>query len=101
MHHIALLFAGAFLCNGIPHLVSGLQGRPFPTPFATPRGVGDSSPVVNFLWGALNLLIGLWLLSDHPVTIGLNLRFLALIVGALTIGLFLALHFDKVQRGRR
>ncbi|MBS0521677.1 MAG: hypothetical protein JSR90_23480 [Proteobacteria bacterium] len=101
MHHIALLFAGALLCNCIPHLVSGLQGRPFPTPFATPRGIGDSPPMVNFLWGALNLLVGLWLLSDHPVVIGFNLRFLALIVGALAIGLYLALHFDKVRRERR
>ncbi|HEY4169248.1 MAG TPA: hypothetical protein VGM96_20835 [Reyranella sp.] len=27
---IALFFAGAFLCNSLPHLAAGLQRRPFP-----------------------------------------------------------------------
>lgn len=45
MIHLAPFFAGAFLCNALPHLAAGLQGRPFPTPFATPHGVGDSPPL--------------------------------------------------------
>ena len=51
MHYVAAFFAGAFLCNCIPHLDCGLRGAPFPTPFAKPRGIGDSSPLINVLWG--------------------------------------------------
>jgi hypothetical protein len=58
MDYIASFFAGAFLCNCIPHLACGLRGETFPTPFANPRGKGPSAPIVNFLWGAFNLLVG-------------------------------------------
>jgi hypothetical protein len=34
-----LFFAGVFLTNGIPHVVSGVMGRPFQTPLA-----GDDQP---------------------------------------------------------
>jgi hypothetical protein len=43
MSFFTLFIAGAFLCNAMPYLTSGLQGTPFPTPFAKPPGVGDSS----------------------------------------------------------
>ncbi len=36
MDYIAVFFAGAFLCNSLPHLACGLSGAPFPTPFAKP-----------------------------------------------------------------
>ncbi len=97
MEYIGLFFAGAFLCNGIPHLVAGLQGMPFQSPFAKPPGVGLSSPTVNVLWGALNLLLGLGLLSRHPVAFGLNVDFIVTIAGGLVIGLHLASHFGKVR----
>ncbi|MCU1740606.1 MULTISPECIES: hypothetical protein [Pseudomonas] len=94
---ITAFFAGVFLCNALPHLVSGLCGEVFPTPFAKPRGKGPSSPLVNFLWGAFNLLVGLVLLSRQPVIIGLNPEFIALTVGALAIGTYLCVHFGKVR----
>jgi hypothetical protein len=98
MNYVALFFAGGFLCNCIPHLVCGLQGAPFPSPFAKPPGQGDSSPLVNFLWGFFNLLAGGILLARNPVEFGFNLDFLALVVGALVIGISSSLHFGKVQR---
>lgn len=94
---ITLFFAGAMLCNSVPHLVAGLQGIPFPTPFAKPRGVGQSSALVNFLWGAVNLVLGLARLVSHPVTLGANLDCLMLALGALTLGLYLAWHFGKLR----
>jgi hypothetical protein len=100
MHYIADFFAGAFLCNSLPHLLCGLQGMPFPSPFAKPPGRGDSSPIVNVLWGSFNLLLGLALLSWHPVTIGLNPDFAVLGVGFLVLGIQLAWHFGKVQKNR-
>jgi hypothetical protein len=90
-------FAGAFLCNAIPHLASGLQGQPFPTPFATPRGVGESSPLLNFLWGFFNLAAGVSLLSIYPIVVGVNAPCLSLAAGALLLGLRLAIHFGRVR----
>lgn len=98
MNYVALFFAGAFLCNAIPHLCSGLQGLPFPTPFATPHGVGASPPIVNFFWGVANLLVGLFLLSRHEVTFGLNASFITVLIGVLVIGTFSSIHFGRVQR---
>jgi drug/metabolite transporter (DMT)-like permease len=77
-----------------------LRGETFPTPFAKPRGKGPSAPTVNFLWGAFNLLVGVYLLSRHPVTVGFEPGFLALVAGALAIGIYLSLHFGKVRRDR-
>jgi len=97
---VADFFAGAFLCNSLPHLVSGLQGAPFPSPFAKPPGIGDSSPLVNVLWGAFNLFAGILLLSRNPVMIGLSLEFAALVAGFLALGVQLSLHFGKVRQDR-
>jgi hypothetical protein len=101
MSYVSLFFAGAFLCNGIPHLCSGLMGRPFPTPFAKPRGVGDSSPLVNFLWGFFNLLVGSYLLSRHELAVGVNPELATLIFGALVLGTHLSLHFGRVQAAKK
>ncbi|BEU28509.1 hypothetical protein [Paraburkholderia sp. 22B1P] len=98
MHYVTLFLAGAFLCNCIPHLAVGLQGTPFPTPFAKPRGVGNSSPLVNFLWGSANLLIAVTRLVRHPVTLGVNPECLSLALGALLLGCYLSRHFGKVRR---
>jgi hypothetical protein len=97
MNYVAIFFAGLFLCNAVPHLVAGLQGAPFQSPFAKPRGVGLSSPLVNVLWGMFNLVVGVLLLSSHPVEIGPTIDFAVLIVGALAIGAYLALHFGRVR----
>lgn len=51
----AYFLGGVFLVNAVPHLVCGVTGRAFQTPFATPSGVGLSSSTVNVLWGACNL----------------------------------------------
>jgi hypothetical protein len=97
MSHVALFFAGAFLCNSIPHLCSGLQGRRFPTPFAKPRGVGESPPIANFFWGIANLLVGIYLLSRQPLEVGINPEFMSLTVGALLMGTYLSIHFGRVR----
>jgi len=57
-HCVAYVLGGAFLANAAPHLVSGLMGRPFQSPFAKPSGQGLSSSLVNVLWGFFNLAAG-------------------------------------------
>ncbi len=100
MNYVALFFAGAFLCNCIPHLCAGLQGASFPTPFAKPRGIGDSSSFVNFLRGAFNVCIGLAIHSRRPIVVGPTLDCLAPAAGALVTRAYLSRHFGKVRRDR-
>jgi len=82
---------GVLLANAIPHGVHGVSGRPFPTPFADPPGVGMSSPKLNIVWSIANL-----------VTAGLVLRRaprspLALAAGAVVMGFFLVGYFGSVD----
>ena len=56
-HLVAYFFGGAFLANMIPHLVNGISGSPFQSPFASPPGEGLSSSIVNVLWGMFNLVV--------------------------------------------
>lgn len=80
---IAYFFSGAFFANFVPHFVSGVLGRTFPTPFASPPFRGQSSARVNVLYGLGNLAVAYALL----VRIGeFDLRS-ALHAGAFGLGL--------------
>ena len=100
MDYVFICMSGMLITNAVPHLVAGLQGRPFPTPFARPSGFGNSPAIVNFLWGALNLLVGLYLYSMYPVKVGVTPGFGVFLLGILVIGIFCAWHFGKVQRDK-
>jgi hypothetical protein len=97
--YVAWFFAGAFLANAIPHTVQGISGNRFQTPFATPRGVGESSGVVNVIWGVFNLAIGGGLLQVFfPSELPPPWRLCAIaLIGALAMALWLANHFSKVR----
>jgi hypothetical protein len=60
-NYISCFFAGMFLANFVPHFIHGVSGDSFPSPFANPPGKGLSSPLINVLWGLLNLVIGYFL----------------------------------------
>ncbi len=100
LHTLSLLAGGAFLMNAIPHLVSGVLGRPFQSPFARPPGEGLSSPTVNVLWGFANLVLAYLLLIRFG---GVNLDGAADVVsaglGAFAIALFSARHFGRFHGG--
>lgn len=100
MPYLLNFLTGVFLCNCIPHLAAGLQGLAFPTPFAKPRGVGNSSALVNFLWGFFNLIAGLACYRGQPFSLGLNLASHLCVLGAVGLGVYLSLHFAKVRQGR-
>ncbi len=98
--YIAWFFGGAFLANTIPHLVSGVMGRPFQSPFATPSGEGLSSSTVNVLWGFLNLVVAYLLLCrvgdfDLHDSVGVA----AALFGGLLMSLFAARHFGRFHGG--
>lgn len=60
--YVAYFLGGAFIANAIPHLLTGIAGRPFPTPFASPPFKGLSSPAVNLVWAIGNLALAYGLL---------------------------------------
>jgi hypothetical protein len=96
--YVAWLFAGAFLANSIPHIVQGISGNRFQTPFASPRGVGESSAVVNVIWGFFNLAIGGALLYIFLPQLPPPWQLCAAaLIGALALALWLARHFGKVR----
>jgi hypothetical protein len=93
--------AGLFLANGVPHFVQGISGNWFQSPFASPPGVGESSPVVNVLWGFLNLVIGFALLfAFAPKGSDVIVEWAFVALGALIMSLFLARHFGRVRLRR-
>lgn len=90
---LSYLFGGAFLANAIPHLVSGMMGRPFQSPFAKPPGKGLSSSTVNVLWGFGNLVAAYLLVAkvgsfdirstDHAIALGIGVVFMGLVAARL------------------
>ena len=90
---VSYFFGGAFLVNAVPHLVSGLIGRAFPSPFSSPPGQGESTALVNVLWGTLNLVIG-YLLVCRVGTFDLQRNRDVLIVGAG--GLLMAMMLTRI-----
>lgn len=96
--YLAYFFAGIFLANGIPHFVHGIAGKKFPSPFASPPGVGESSPLVNVIWGLVNFFIGYVLIFGvGDFAFGLTLAVLMVALGTLLASAALALYFQRVR----
>jgi hypothetical protein len=90
--------SGLFLANGVPHFVQGISGNRFQSPFATPPGVGESSPLINVLWGYSNLAIGATLLWFFPPRgDSAFLGWILLGLGVLLIAIIMSNHFGKVR----
>jgi hypothetical protein len=99
-HYVSYFFGGAFLTNAVPHFVSGVMGRPFQSPFATPSGQGLSSSTVNVLWGFFNLAVGYVLIcrvgnfdlrsTDYVVAAG---------SGIFLLGMVMAYMFGRFNGG--
>ena len=89
-YFVSYFFGGAFLSNAIPHLGTGVAGRPFQSPFAKPPGKGLSSSTINVLWGFFNLVIAYLLilcvgdfnLRDIPDAITFGAGILAMALNA-------------------
>ena len=100
LNFVSYFFGGGFLCNAIPHIGSGLMGRPFQSPFAKPPGQGLSSSTVNLLWGVLNLAIAYALICRvGDFSLRSNVDIAALGLGFLLLGLLSARHFGRLHGG--
>jgi len=90
--YLAYFFAGVFLANGIPHFVQGISGKPFSSPFA--KSPGESSPVVNVIWGIVNFGIGYALMFGvGEFRFGLTIDVLMVGLGVLITAIGLARQF--------
>ncbi len=97
--YLAYLFAGVFLANGIPHFVNGISGKKFQTPFASPRGVGESSPLANVIWGGINFVVSyLLIFGVGDFIFGLTLSVLMVALGAFVTAAILALILGRTLR---
>lgn len=95
---LAHFFGGIFLVNSIPHLVNGVSGHSFQSPFASPPGVGKSSAMVNVIWGFINIVIGYVLLAGvGSFAFGLSLDVLAAGMGGLAMALRLSSHLSSLN----
>jgi len=96
--YLAYFGAGLFLTNSLPHFIRGVSGEKFQSPFASPPGVGESSPLINVVWGLLNFIAGYLLLTAvGDFRLGLTLDSLLVALGMLVMGMFCASHFGKVR----
>ena len=98
--YVARFFAGAFLANAIPHFVSGVQGRRFPSPFASPPGKGESSSTVNVVWGTANAVVGYLLLYQvGSFALDRTVEVLVAAAGGTLMAVMLARAFGQIYGG--
>lgn len=99
-NYLAYFFGGAFLANSLPHLINGISGKKFQSPFASPPGKGLSSSTTNVLWGFFNLVVAYVLIVG---VVGFNLRDIrdvaAAGAGMLLMSVFSARTFGRYYRG--
>jgi hypothetical protein len=99
-HGLAYFFGGLFLTNAIPHLVRGLMGMPFQSPFAKPPGEGLSSSRVNVLWGWFNAAMGYLLIWHVGEFDGRNFAHVGIAgLPAIAFSLWIASHFGRFHGG--
>lgn len=90
--------SGLFLSNGVPHFFQGISGHRFQSPFATPPGVGESSPLVNAIWGYGNLAVAAVLLwYFRPFGDAAVVGWVSVGLGVLLMAIMLSNHFGKVR----
>ena len=98
--YLSYFFGGAFLANTLPHLISGISGSPFQSPFSKPPGQGLSSSTVNVLWGFFNLAVAYLLICRVGTFSLLNTaQVLTLGAGILLMSLMLARSFGRFHGG--
>ena len=99
---ISYFFGGVFFANAIPHIVSGMMGHAFQSPFAKPIGEGLSSSTVNVVWGFFNVIVA-YILIFYVGTFRFHSTsdIFSVGLGAFLIAIFNARHFGKFNGGNK
>ena len=95
--YLGCFVGGAFVANGVPHFVQGMCGNKFQSPFASPPGIGETSALVNVIWGWFNFLVGGVLLYFSSPLVGTEGMAIVAMLGALVSALWLSHHFGRVR----
>jgi len=99
-HFVSYFLGGAFLANTLPHLINGVSGNAFQSPFASPPGKGLSSSTINVLWGFFNLAVAYLLICRVGSFSLLNTQqVLVLGAGILVMSIMLARTFGRLHGG--
>lgn len=100
LHYLFCFLGGVFGTNAIPHFVSGVAGRAFQSPFASPPGKGLSSSTANVIWGAINAVIAYaFLVPGAHFDPTRTLDAAAFGLGVFLMGLYLARYFGAFHGG--
>ena len=98
MIYVAYILSAFFFVNGIPHFVQGVSGHRFQSPFAKPPGVGESSPLINVLWGNFNFLIAFALLNYAGYfVVGQNIATYLFFSAVVVSSIALAAIFGRIR----
>jgi hypothetical protein len=98
--YVAYFLGGAFIANALPHLINGISGHSFQSPFASPPGEGLSSAMINVLWGFFNLVVGYLLICRvGNFNLRTTVHVLCLGTGVLSMSLMLAHAFGRFYGG--
>ena len=101
--YLMCFFGGAFIANFVPHYVSGISGRRFPTPFNALAGqpappIGLSPPSLNVAWGMVNIAAGYALLRYGQFSITSWPSVIVAGVGFALMGFMLANAFKALPK---
>lgn len=91
---IAICF-GFFVTNSLPHLIPGILGKKFHSPFASPPVKGKSSAVVNVLWGVFNIVVAYILFVETDINLRNYVEGAGFFLGILITALILAIVFGR------
>lgn len=94
---IAFAF-GFFVTNSLPHILPGIHGKSFYSPFASPPARGKSSAVVNVLWGFTNIVIAYILFVATDINLRDYVEGAGFLLGILITSLILAITFSANRK---
>ena len=98
MVFLSYVFSAFCFVNGIPHFFQGVCGNRFQSPFASPPGVGESSPLINVLWGAFNFLLGYIVLYIAGFfEVGQNIATYVFVLAVFASSIILAVVFGRIR----
>lgn len=92
LNAIGWFLCGVLLMNTLPHLLHGISGNRFPSPFDKPHGKALSSPTKNVIWAFINFSLLLVILHFNRHTFS-ELFALVMLVGAFVMAMFLSRYF--------
>jgi len=97
-HYLACFFSGFWTLNMLPHLLHGISGTAFPTPFASPPFQGLSSPLINTVWALFNIVLAYWLARKGKLSPHNHLTMWLFLLGFAFLACFMAFASELMKQ---